>query len=94
MGELSSALSVAVSTATQMIDWMVDDGYAQRLPYQEDRRIVRVALTDTGREFHKTIESYLGQRFRQVLSRLTDEERAMLFTIIPKLVSALKEVKE
>ena len=93
MGELSGALSVQISTATRMVDWMVNDGYAQRLPDPEDRRIVRVALTDTGRELHKTIESYLVQRFRQVFSRLTDEERTALFAIMPKVASALKEIK-
>ncbi len=92
MGELSSALSVQVSTATRMVDWMVKEGYAQRLPDPEDRRIVRVALTDTGRELHKAIESYMVQHLRQVLSCVTDEERTMLFNIMPKVMSALKKV--
>ncbi|MBA7481769.1 hypothetical protein ES707_17245 [subsurface metagenome] len=39
MGELSNALSVPLSTTTRIVDWLVDNGYAQRLPDQEDRRI-------------------------------------------------------
>ncbi|MGA2821618.1 MAG: MarR family transcriptional regulator, partial [Anaerolineales bacterium] len=45
MGELSHELDVPLSTATRIMDWMVDNGYAQRLPDPEDRRVVRVALT-------------------------------------------------
>ncbi len=93
MGELSNALSVPLSTATGMGDWMVGNGYIQRLSDPEDRRIVRVALTDEGRKLQKTIENYVGQRFQQIFSRLTVEERNMFFVIIRKLRLALEEVK-
>ena len=92
MGELSSALSVPLSTATRIVDWLVDNGYAQRLPDQEDRRIVRVALTDVGREMHTIIDSYIRQRVQQILSCLTFEERATLLTLVGKVVSTLKEI--
>ena len=32
MGEFSNALSVPVSTATRIADWLVDNGFIQRLP--------------------------------------------------------------
>ncbi len=90
MGELSSALSVPLSTATRIVDWLVDNGYAQRLSDLEDRRVVRVALTDIGQEMHQTIESYIRQRVQQILSCLTLEERAILLTLVGKVVSALR----
>ena len=91
MGELSNALSVPLSTATRIVDWLVDRGYLHRLPDPEDRRIVRVALTDSGKQIHKTIESYIRQRLQQILSCLTISERAKLITLIQKVVGALKE---
>jgi len=93
MGELSSALSVPLSTATRMVYWLVDDGYAQRLPDPEDRRIVRVALTDSGREIHKTIEIFLEQRLRQILFCLTAEERTTLLALMGKIVSAAEGIE-
>jgi len=92
MGELSSALVVPLSTTTRIVDWLVDNGYAQRLPDQEDRRIVRVALTDIGREMHTIIDSYIRQRVQQILSCLTFEERATLLTLVGKVVATLKEI--
>jgi len=92
MGELSSTLSVPLSTATRLVDWLVDSGYATRLSDPEDRRIVRVALTDSGRQLHKTIESHVGQRFQQILSSLTAEEQITLFTLFRKMASSLKEI--
>ena len=91
MGELSNALSVPLSTATRITDWLVDNGYIQRLPDPEDRRIVRVALTSIGRELYETIDRYIRQRVQQILSSLTDEERTTLLALVGKVVSTLKE---
>ncbi len=94
MGELSNALSVPLSTATRIVDWLVTRGYVQRLPDPEDRRVVRVALTDKGQELHRTIARYIGAHVQQILSCLTVEEQTTLFALIQKVVSALKEVAE
>lgn len=91
MGEFGSTLSVPLSTATRIADWLVEHGYIQRMPDIEDRRVVRVALTDLGRELFKTIDQYIRQRIHQVMSSLTVEERTILLTLLSKLVSGLKE---
>lgn len=90
MGELSSALSVPLSTATRIVDWLVAGGYVQRLPDPKDRRVVRVVLSNIGKELHQAIESYTGKRVQQILSCLTAEEQAALFALFHKIVAALK----
>jgi DNA-binding MarR family transcriptional regulator len=92
MGEFSNALSVPLSTATRIADWLVENGYIQRLPDSDDRRVVRIALTDAGKELFKAIDRYIRERMRQILSSLTAEERTSLLTLISKVVSGLKEV--
>lgn len=92
MGELSNALSVPLSTATRMVDWLVANGYVQRLPDPADRRVVRVALTEKGQNLHQTIEKYTGERVQQVVSCLTAEEQTTLFALIHKVVIELKEI--
>ena len=92
MGEFSNALSVPLSTATRIADWLIENGYIQRLPDTDDRRVVRVALTDTGKKLFKAIDRYIRQRMQQILSSLTAEERAILLTLVGKVVSGLKEV--
>lgn len=91
MSEFSNALSVPLSTTTRIADWLVDNGYIQRLSDSEDRRIVRVALTDTGRELYEAIDTYIKQRLQQILSSLTDEEMTTLLTLVGKVVAGLKE---
>ena len=91
MGELSRSLSVPLSTATRMASWLVDNGYAQRLTDAHDRRIVRVALTDRGRQVHEVTERFLIQMAQQFLDCLTAEEQMIFLTLFRKVASNLKE---
>ena len=91
MSEFSNALSVPLSTATRIADWLVDNGYIQRLPDSDDRRVVRVALTDAGKELYEAIDRYIRQRVQQILSSLTYEEKTILLTLVGKVVIGLRE---
>jgi DNA-binding MarR family transcriptional regulator len=92
MGELSNTLSVPLSTATRITNWLVDKGYIQRLHDPQDRRVVLVTLTDEGIQLHGIIQQYIDERVKSIFSRLTTEEKTILFALIKKVVSALKEV--
>ena len=92
MGELSGALSVPLSTATRIANWLVDNEFIQRSADSGDRRIVRVSLTAKGKGVHREIEDYAGQRLQEILSCLTPDEQTILFALIGRVASALKKV--
>lgn len=92
MGELSEVLDVPLSTATRLVDWLVESGYAERLPDPRDRRVVRVALTKAGQEFYQTIQEFIRQRVQQILSRFTAEEREDLVLLMQKLMKVMEEL--
>jgi DNA-binding MarR family transcriptional regulator len=90
MGEFSQKLAVPLSTATRMLDWWVDNEFAQRLNDPEDRRVVRVSLTDTGKKLHELIEKSLSESVQQCLNCLTPEEQIILVNLIRKVAQGLK----
>jgi MarR family multiple antibiotic resistance transcriptional regulator len=92
MGELSNALSVPFSKATRIVDSLVTDGYLTRLQDPDDRRVIKVALTQDGNKLHKSIESFTGEHVQDILAGLTSEEQEILFVLIRKVVSALQKV--
>jgi DNA-binding MarR family transcriptional regulator len=94
MGELSKALDVPLSTATRIADWWVKNGYAERLPDAQDRRVVRVALTRSGRNLLKAGNKLICQRVEQVLRHFTPEERETLVMLMRKLVASLENEEE
>jgi DNA-binding MarR family transcriptional regulator len=91
MGELSKTLDVPLSTATRIVSWLVKSGYVERLPDPQDRRIVRVALTEAGREMVSIGDEFIRQNIEQVLRRFTAEERESLVVLMSKLAKTLEE---
>ncbi len=91
MGALSQALGVPLSTATRLVDLLVKNDFVQRLPDPEDRRIVRVELTPTGRELYRTLDEFITKRVEQLLSPFTAAERETLIALMTKLVTALEQ---
>ncbi len=85
MGELSKGIASPMSSTTRMVNWLVDNGYALRLSDPDDRRIVRVALTDEGRKLHEYIESHIIQRVRETMQILTQEEQVAVMAVFEKL---------
>jgi DNA-binding MarR family transcriptional regulator len=94
MGELGQALDVPLSTATRTVDLLVENGYVQRVPDPEDRRVVRVTLTDTGLEMYRTIEGFIRKRVERLLQALTPEEQETLIALMRKFVEAFDEERE
>lgn len=93
MGELSRALAVPVSTATRMVDWQVANGYVERLSDPNDRRVVRLALTQAGRDLYHSIERFLRGRIERVLRKFAPDDRKNLVRLMQQLVEVLMEVE-
>jgi DNA-binding MarR family transcriptional regulator len=90
MGDFSEALDVPLSTATRIVDWFVGSGYAERLSDPEDRRIVKIRLTETGDKMHQALNTFIWERVELLLRHFTPDERADLIRLARKLVDNLE----
>ena len=90
MGELSQKLSVSLSTATRVANFLEENGWAERCTDNDDARRVRLVLTDVGRESFSVVSSYFTQWFQEMLGYLTLEERVILVTLLNKLTYCMK----
>ncbi len=91
MGDLSRILGVPFSTATRMVDWLVENGYVQRLADPDDRRVVRVELTGAGKELYRAMNELFLESAEQVLHNFSQEERKELGRLLNKLVDTLEQ---
>jgi DNA-binding MarR family transcriptional regulator len=91
MGELSRSLDVPLSKATRIVDWLVKNNYVQRLPDPNDRRVVRVDLTEEGQEMYRTINEFIVERVERLLSIFTPQERQNLTQLLRKLLKSMEE---
>ncbi len=89
MGELSQALVLPLSTTTNVMDFLVKNGYCKRLADTTDRRIVRVALTNVGRQNLETGNKYVAQRGQEILSALNTEEQTIFLALLNKIAKTI-----
>ncbi len=92
MGQLASALGVALSSATGIVDRLVEQGLLLRHEDPEDRRSVVVRLTDRGRELIEVPHQASMGRLAAVLERLTLDELRTIVQALAAVRRALHEV--
>jgi DNA-binding MarR family transcriptional regulator len=91
MGELSRILDVPLSTATRIVDWLEQSGQAERLPDPDDRRVVRVTLTESGWSYHRAANELISRHIQKWLQSFTPDERRSLLHLTQKLVGLIEE---
>jgi DNA-binding MarR family transcriptional regulator len=94
MSELSGAISIPISTASRWADWMIEGGFARRIPDRDDRRIIRISLTESGHRLLEIIDKHMAENARRILDCLTAEEQTILLVIFEKVAKGLQGAKE
>ena len=76
MRQLAEALDVSQASATGIVDRMEQRGLVERQRHDEDRRVVRVELTEAGRSTIGGFATERRERLTQILDDLSGEELA------------------
>ena len=74
MSRLAEAMDVSQASATGIVDRMEQRGLVERLRDDNDRRVVRVALSDGGRQTLGVMASERREHLAQIIDQLTDDE--------------------
>lgn len=88
MGNIAGNLSTSMSSATSMIDRLVDKGLVERAPDASDRRVVTCQLTTKGREEMDRFMRVNQLRLTRMAGRLTVEELQTVVNAMEILCSA------
>jgi len=91
VSELAASAGVAPPTATRMLDALVRDGFVARTPCEDDRRVVRVALTEGGRDAVATAGRQVAERRARVRDQLSPEEQAQAAALLRRLAAVLED---
>jgi DNA-binding MarR family transcriptional regulator len=91
MRELSEKLYLHVSTMTGIVDRLVKKGYVQRERSKEDRRVVRLSITATGRRvIKKTPLAGMGLLIHTI-GDLPDRQLREVHKVMSLLLDLMKE---
>ena len=90
MSDISSHLRLALSSTTGVVDRLVERKVVKRARAEDDRRTVRVLLTDRGR---RALEAFAANRVRlgrAMLDRLEPRRRKTLLELFRRMAGAAK----
>lgn len=89
MSELAKKQSIALSSATGIVDRLVKKGYINRGRSKTDRRIVKVSLAEKGTSLLNDLDRRGKVMIEKMLSSLEDQEQDEFIRILEKVVNAL-----
>jgi DNA-binding MarR family transcriptional regulator len=90
--EIAEQLSVQGATVTNMLQRMEEAGLVARRRDPEDNRLVRVYLTDTGREQERAITEQFTKVEEAIFEGLDPEERVVLRQVLRKMLRNMNAV--
>ncbi|MDD4201919.1 MAG: MarR family transcriptional regulator [Candidatus Omnitrophica bacterium] len=90
MKDVAGVLGVAMSTATALIDRMVETNYVKRAADTNDRRVVLIHLTSKAQKISTLIDKVRSETVKKVYSVLTSDEQDTLLALIKKVVEHIE----
>ena len=89
MTRLADVLNVSLSSATGLVDRIVERGFVERSHPPEDRRLVRIRVTPEGTKMLEEIDAVSDDLLRTVLGRLGRAQLAGVRQALADLHAAL-----
>jgi DNA-binding MarR family transcriptional regulator len=93
MSAIAGAIRLSLSSATGLIDRLVEKNLVRRDRSHEDRRVVQVELTDEGRELHAAAVEAQVQFVRGAMKALSPEEQDALLALVGRLSEQVRGEK-
>ncbi|AZK92980.1 MULTISPECIES: MarR family winged helix-turn-helix transcriptional regulator [Streptomyces] len=88
MADLAARLEVVPRAVTTLVDGLEAAGRVRRAPDAENRRVIRVELTDTGRATLRALREARREAAEDILSPLTPRQRADFGALLSTLVDS------
>ena len=90
-GELARWLDHNAGAMTRLLDRLEDKGYVRRQPHAEDRRALRIELTEAGQAMWQTISQCSEKTQNAALRDLNKADRETLFALLKRVCDTLEK---
>jgi DNA-binding MarR family transcriptional regulator len=94
MRELAQTVAMPPSSLTGLVDGLVERQNVERISDPEDRRVVRVRLTESGHVYVGRIRTHLMQQYQNAMSDLDVEELHLLERMYQTMLGRMLEYRK
>lgn len=92
VSEIAKDLSISKSNMTPIIDKLIKEGFVERLPDPNDRRIIRIGITEKGYKFSTEQKELAKKNLREKISSLSSEDLVQIQNLTKKLNEILLKI--
>lgn len=85
ISDLADALQITLASITVMVNKLETQGYLLKKKDESDARLVRLSLTEKGRETDKRHSDFHSNMVKKIMAGLTDFEKDILAGAVKKL---------
>ncbi|MBA4862323.1 MarR family transcriptional regulator [Streptomyces sp. PSKA54] len=89
MADLADRLEVVPRAVTTLVDGLEASGQVRRVPDPTNRRVIRIELTDDGRQALRELRNARRTAAEDILAPLTGEQRELLTGLLSALVDGV-----
>ncbi|WP_237265347.1 MarR family winged helix-turn-helix transcriptional regulator [Thermoplasma sp. Kam2015] len=93
MATIASSINVTPGWVTGVIDKMEDKGLVVRKREEADRRIIKISLTDHGKEVYEEAKKKHFSFIEKSLSGLNDSDLDMAYKILSKMIASINALE-
>ena len=86
MSEIGRMVYISKSNMTSLIDKLVENGLAERLPDKNDRRVINITITNKGKDLLMNWRKHSNTDIKRNLSTLSEED-------LEKFDESIKNIK-
>ncbi len=86
--DLSNLINLSRPAITQQVDNLTKLKLVTRQADQQDRRVVRIKLTDKGQDIITSYEEYVLAKYANILNYFTYEERTIFNNCLEKFINS------
>lgn len=90
-GELARSVELDGGAMTRQLDQLEGKGYLRRRPHEQDRRALRIELTDDGRALTQELMNCNDRVLHAAQRSLNDTERQQLRDYLARVLHALRD---
>ncbi|KUO07891.1 MarR family winged helix-turn-helix transcriptional regulator [Streptomyces sp. DSM 15324] len=91
MADLAERLEVVPRAVTTLVDGLEGGGKVRRVPDPTNRRVIRIELTDDGREALRNLRAARRSAAEEILAPLSGGQREVLGDLLDTLVDGVPE---
>ena len=91
VGQFAEFLNISQSNATYKVNHLIQKGYVEKIPSQEDRREIHLQVTDKYMRYWQGGNEALSEGLRRLENRFTPQEMETFSRVIRALAETLPD---